>query len=192
MTFAQLIGDAIGRLNRAGIAYMVTGSVASSYYGEPRATRDLDIVIDPDATSLDLLVDGLLADGFYVDRATAHDALSGRTQFNAIGPDAFKIDFVIRKTRPFSHTEFERRRPAVLLGTHAFVPSGEDLILAKLEWAAASGSERQLRDVAGILAVSGNEIDHAYVRTWVSVLRVERIWDDVVSQSADIRPEAGR
>jgi hypothetical protein len=183
VTFASLIEDTIGRLNKAGIAYMVTGSVASSYYGEPRATRDLDIVIDPEATSLDMLVDGLIADGFYVDRHTVREALTDRTQFNAIGPEAFKIDFVIRKTRPFSLAEFERRRPADLLGTPGFVPSVEDLIVAKLEWAAASGSERQLRDVAGILAVSGNEVDHVYLGKWIKSLRLEPTWNEVSDES---------
>ena len=120
---------------------MVTGSIASSYYGEPRATRDLDIVIDPDVDSLDVLVDGLAADGFYVDRDAAHDALDHRAQFNAIGPDALKVDFMIRKRRPFSVEEFERRQPADLLGTAGFVASAEDLIVAKLEWAAESESD---------------------------------------------------
>ena len=182
MTFADLIEDAIGRLNRAGIAYMVTGSVASSYYGEPRATRDLDIVIDPDARSLDVLVSGLLADGFYVDRDAAHDALDHRAQFNAIGADALKIDFMIRKKRPFSVQEFERRQAADLLGTAGFVPSVEDLIVAKLEWAAGSGSEVQLRDVAGVLAVSGDEIDHAHLGKWIKALNLERMWHEVAGQ----------
>ena len=182
MTFSRLLEYAIGLLERAGIAYMVTGSVASSYYGEPRATRDLDIVIDPDGDSLDTLVDRLLADGFYVDRDAAHDALERRALFNAIGADAFKIDFMIRKNRPFSVEEFERRRPADLLGTAGFVPSVEDLIVAKLEWASAGGSELQLRDVAGVLAVSGDEIDHTYLVRWIKALDLERLWDEVARQ----------
>jgi hypothetical protein len=177
VTFASLIEAVIGRLNSAGIGYMVTGSIASSYYGEPRATRDLDIVIDPDVDSLDVLVDGLAADGFYVDRDAAHDALDRRAQFNAIGPDALKVDFMIRKRRPFSVEEFERRQPADLLGTAGFVASAEDLIVAKLEWAAESESDVQLRDVAGILAVSGDAIDVVYLRKWIKALQLEAIWD---------------
>ncbi len=182
MTFARLVEYAIGLLEGAGIGYMVTGSVASSYYGEPRATRDLDIVIDPDVDSLDALVDRLLADGFYVDRDAAHDALERRTLFNAIGADAFKIDFMIRKNRPFSVKEFERRQAADLLGTAGFVPSVEDLIVAKLEWASAGGSELQLRDVAGVLAVSGDEIDRAYLEAWIRTLDLERLWHEVAGR----------
>jgi len=187
MSFPRLIEDAIARLDRAGIAYMVTGSIASSYYGEPRATRGLDIVIDPDADSLDLLVNELLADGFYVDGDVARDAFDRQGQFNAIGRDALKIDFIIRRNRPFSVEEFERRRAADLLGTAAFVPSVEDLIVAKLEWAATGESERQLRDVAGILAVAGDDLDRAYLAKWIVALELERTWQQVVGQGHDAR-----
>ena len=182
MTFASLIEESIGYLNRAGITYMVTGSVASSYYGEPRATRDLDIVIDPDARSLSVLVDGLLADGYYVDRQSAQEALDHRTQFNAIRPDALKVDFMIRRNRPFSIQEFDRRRVADLLGTAGVVVSIEDLIVAKLEWASQGESELQVRDVAGILAVSGDEIDRFYLAKWIKALNLQGIWNRVTDR----------
>ena len=67
MTFADLIRTVLAHLETAAIPYMVTGSVASSYYGEPRATRDLDVVIEPDQRSLEDLLDRLTDDGFYVD-----------------------------------------------------------------------------------------------------------------------------
>lgn len=181
MTFAALIADVIRRLEAAAIPYMITGSVASSYYGEPRATRDLDVVIAPDASSLEDLVAGLTADGYYVDRDAARDAFRGRSQFNAIGSDALKVDFIIRKDRPFSVREFERRRPVYLLGNQSFVASVEDLIVAKLEWAATGPSELQLRDVAGILAISGDEIDRNYVSAWISALRLEDVWSKVAT-----------
>src|SRR4051812_8004843 len=106
---------------------MVTGSLASSYHGEPRATRDVDIVIDRNRTTVDGLVDDLLAAGFSVDRDAALDALSSRSQFNAIGRDASKVDFIIRRERPFSIEELDRRVRAELLGTSAFVATAEDV-----------------------------------------------------------------
>ena len=82
---------------------MVTGSLASSYHGEPRATLDLDVVIDPTAAALERLVDGLEAAGYYVDRDAASHALRARGQFNAIGTrNASKVDFIFRRDRPFS------------------------------------------------------------------------------------------
>jgi hypothetical protein len=178
VTFGELLATVIGLLDRAGIPYMVTGSLASSYHGEPRATRDVDIVIDPDADRLAQLVTMLEAAGLYVDRDTALGSLVSRTQFNAIGPDASKVDFIIRRDRPFSIEEFARRQPADLLGTAGFVTTAEDLVIAKLEWSAASGSDRQVRDVAGILAVT-QTLDAPYIERWAAVLGLSEAWRKV-------------
>ena len=182
MTFGELLASIFERLERAGIPYMVTGSLASSYHGEPRATRDVDIVIDPEPEALAALVDDLQAAAFYVDRDVALDALAHRSQFNAIGPDASKVDFIIRRDRPFSREEFSRRQPAVLLGTPGYLTTAEDLVLAKLEWAAASGSDRQLSDVAGILAIAG-PLDGAYIERWAVVLGVADTWHRLRDES---------
>jgi hypothetical protein len=176
VTLGTAVADAIRHLDRAGVLYMVTGSLASSYYGEPRATRDVDIVVDPDLNGLARLVDALQEDGYYVDRGVAFEALRGRTQFNAIGPEAMKVDLIVRKDRAFSIEEFGRRRPADLLGVPAFIPTLEDIVIAKLEWAAAAESERQLRDVTSMLAVSGGEIDEEYVVRWVETLGLHDLW----------------
>jgi hypothetical protein len=184
VTFTDLLALVIGRLEQAGVPYMVTGSLASSYHGEPRATLDVDIVIDPSRAALARLVRELGASGFYVDEEAARSALAQRSQFNAIGPDAAKIDFVIRKKRPFSVEEFSRRQPADLLGTPGFVTTAEDLVLAKLEWAAATDSERQRRDVVGIvLAAEG--LDVAYVERWAVALGVLDAWHAVLDEARD-------
>jgi hypothetical protein len=176
VTFAELVAAALTHLERAGIPYMVTGSIASTYHGEARATRDLDIVIDPSPAALDRLVADLVAAGFYVDGEAARSALQARTQFNAIGPDASKIDFIVRRNRPFSIEEFGRRRPADLLGTPGYIATVEDMVVAKLEWAVATDSERQLRDVAGMLAVGGDDVDRDYIIRWVEALGLREVW----------------
>ncbi len=112
MTFGELLALVVERLDRAGIPFMVTGSLASSYHGEPRSTRDVDIVIDPEPASRDQFVEDLVSAGFYVDRETAREALANRSQFDAIGPAAAKVDFIIRRERPFSLEEFGRRQHA--------------------------------------------------------------------------------
>jgi hypothetical protein len=184
VTFAELFADVSARLDRAGIPYMVTGSLASSYHGEPRATRDLDIVIDPTPTTLTRLVEGLLASSFYVDADAARGALADRTQFNAIGPDATKLDFIIRKDRPFSVEEFARRQAADLLGTPGFIATAEDLVIAKLEWAAASDSDRQRRDVMGIVTAT-DDLDEAYIERWASALGLLDAWRAIRREAAD-------
>jgi hypothetical protein len=156
---------------------MVTGSVASSYHGEPRATRDLDVVIDPAPDALDRLVAGLAADGWYIDADVARRALTERTQFNAIDvATGWKVDFLVRKDRPFSVEEFGRRLRAQLLGAHAWIASPEDTIVAKLEWAATGGSDRQLADVAAMVDIGGDSLDRAYIERWVAELGVLPFW----------------
>ena len=179
MTFEQLVADVVARLVAAGIPHMLTGSIASSWYGEPRATQDLDVVIDPTPPALEQLVEGLQADDWYVDRDVARAALSDRTQFNAIGPDAFKVDLIVRRDRPFSTAEFDRRQPAEMLGTKTFLPTVEDMVIAKLEWAQATDSDRQLRDVRGMLAVAGSDLDLTYVDGWVQRLGLGSSWERV-------------
>jgi hypothetical protein len=176
MNLAELLANTIEQLDGAGVPFMVTGSIASSYHGEPRATRDLDVIIDPKAATLQRLVAGLQQAGFYVDGDAARVALMARSQFNAIGPEASKVDLIIRKDRPFSREEFRRRRPADLLGTQGFIVSVEDLVVAKVEWAAATDSERQLRDVRAMLAVNGDHVDRGYVERWITALGLRTTW----------------
>jgi len=188
VTFANLLATTIHLLDAARVPFMITGSIASSFHGEPRATRDLDVVIDLTHAELDALIRGLQAGGFYVDRDAAEEALRARTQFNAIGPDAMKVDFIVRKDRPFSSEEFARRQQVSLLGTPAFMATQEDLILAKLEWAAATDSERQLRDVAGMLEIAGDTLDRAYLGHWLTELGLTRVWERIASVGDLSRP----
>jgi hypothetical protein len=180
VTLAELLAEMGGRLAQAGILYMVTGSIASSFHGEPRATRDIDIVADPTPEALDKFVFALPSDAFYVDLDAARAALGERSQFNVIETGSgWKVDLIIRKDRPFSVEEFARRQPAELLGLSTFVASAEDVIIAKLEWAQAGESERQLRDVAAILAVSGAGLDYPYIERWVDALKLGDMWSQV-------------
>ena len=177
MNLAALLAGTIAQLERAGVPYMITGSVASSYHGEPRATRDLDVVIDPGPGGIDRLVGELEAAGLYVDVEAALGALDNRSQFNAIdATTGWKVDFLLRKDRPFSREEFGRRTRANLLGTPAWIASPEDTIIAKLEWAGPSGSDRQLRDVAAMLDIGGQSVDLVYIDRWVAGLGLHRAW----------------
>ncbi len=161
-----------------GIPYMLTGSVATSYHGRPRATHAADVVIDPTLRQLDLLVRDLDAAGFYVDADGAREALRQRRQFNAIDTQyACKIDLIIRKDRPFSREEFGRRQQVDLAFDHPVaMVTPEDAILSKLEWAIKSGdSERQLRDAAGVLEINP-ALDREYIERWASQLGVADLW----------------
>ena len=179
-TEANALAHVIRLLAELDIPYMVTGSLASSVHGRPRTTHDADIVIDPPPDALERLVTDLMDAGFYVNAGVAREALRTRRQFNVIGAETgFKVDLILRKERPFSHEEFRRRRPARLAGESISVATPEDTILSKLEWAKKGGSERQLEDVAGVLAVQGAALDRGYIDRWAAVLGVVDEWHRV-------------
>jgi hypothetical protein len=177
-----LLHRVVHLLDAAGVPFMIAGSFASAAHGLPRTTQDLDVVIDPpNPEALDSLVHSMSPDDYYVDADAARDALRRRSMFNVVDQaSGWKVDFIIRKNRAFSRDEFARRMQLSLLGVAVFVASPEDTIVAKLEWSKQSGgSERQRRDIAGILATVGDQLDRAYVERWVSELDVTEEWLEV-------------
>jgi len=105
-----LLRTIVGILDTIGVPHMVVGSFASSVHGEPRTTRDLDLVIDPTREQLDQLLAALDPDQYYVDADVARDALRRRSMFNVIEIEsAWKLDLVILKARAFSIEELGRR-----------------------------------------------------------------------------------
>lgn len=162
-------------LDEAGIPYMVAGSVGSSFHGHPRATQDADVVIDPTAEQLQSLI-ALLEQGYYVSREAAIEALHRRTMFNIIDLEGgWKADLIIRKDRPFSRQEFERRRQIDAMGQMLWVVSPEDIILSKLEWMKGRESDVQYSDALGVAVTQWDSLDVEYLRKWAGQLGVENM-----------------
>ena len=169
----------IEALEDSGVPHMLTGSLASAYYATPRATQDVDLVIDTDSVGLDRVVGRLADAGYYVDQGAAQQALESHGQFIAIDPvGGWKVDLIIKKDRLFSRTEFDRRAPASLLGVEVSLASLEDVLLAKLEWGQLGDSELQRRDVTQLLERAGDRLDLAYVERWVRDLGLSDEWKD--------------
>jgi len=176
----------VGILEEAGVPYMLTGSLAAAYYATPRATQDIDVVIDPREADLRRIIDEFSAAGYYVDRETALAALESRGQFNAIDPDSgWKVDLIVRKERPFSQVEFERRSTTSLLGVDVSLATPEDLLLAKLEWGKLADSALQRRDVLQLLERSLDRMDLEYVEHWVKELGLEAEWTRIQEQRSE-------
>jgi hypothetical protein len=187
VSVGDLLRRLVEKLDAAGVPHMVAGSFASTYHGVPRATQDIDVVIDPTPTSLDALLASLPEDEYYVDADAAHDALKRRSQFNLIDlASGWKVDLIVRKARAFSVEELRRRVPAELFGAHVFLATAEDSIIAKLEWAKLGDSERQLRDVAGILSVCASSLDRAYIERWVTQLDLADQWRQQIAASPSV------
>jgi len=164
-------------LERRGIAYMLVGSFAGTYFGLSRTTYDLDIVIEAAPDQLKGLIADLQADNYYAELDAALDALKHESLFNVIdNATGWKIDLIFRKSRSFDQEEFRRRVPARLFEIQLHVASAEDVIVSKLEWAKLGGSQRQVEDVAKVLGAQWNTLDQAYLSKWIKELQLEQQW----------------
>lgn len=176
-----MIGEFLRRVTTAldvsGVSYMLTGSLASSMYGIPRATNDVDLVIAPTGEQLRSAVQMFQRLGFTVAPDAAVEAWRNRTQFNVIDfARGLKADLIFRKDRDFSITEFDRRQTHEVEGVRLTLATPEDVILAKLEWAKIGESERQLIDAAGMIKMQRETLDVSYIEHWVELLRLEQQW----------------
>lgn len=159
-----------------GGRYFVGGSFASSVDGEPRATNDIDFVIDLPLGRIEALALAL-GDDFEVDREMLRDAILRGSRANAFYlPLVLKIDFFGHAHDPFDDAEFARRREVeVRPGVTLFIKSPEDTILRKLLWYREGGevSDRQWRDVLGVLSGQEGRLDLAYLKAWSERLKVD-------------------
>ncbi len=165
----DVIDDVSRRLEKLGVAYMVTGSMAMNCYAVPRMTRDIDIVLELGSEGIDALVTEF-SDGYYVDAGAVAEAVTHSSMFNMIHlAGSVKVDCIIRKPSEYRRIEFERRQAAEMGDVKTYIVSREDLILSKLAWARDSHSEMQLKDVANLML---DGYDRDYVDKWKDALKV--------------------
>jgi len=171
----EVLKDVCGRLDRAGISYMLTGSMAMNFYAQPRMTRDIDIVIEVGLSDAPVL-QALFEPDYYVAADSVLTAVQQPGMFNILHlASVVKVVFVVRKDESFRRQEFQRRRQLDLSGAAVWVVSKEDLILSKLLWARESASELQTRDVRNLLNTGP---DMTYVRDWAARLGLTALLDE--------------
>ena len=175
-------------LEQIGIAYAIGGSLASSLHGVMRSTLDVDIVADMRFEHIPPLV-AALAQEFYADNEMMREAIKRRSSFNLIHYEtAFKVDIFIRKLRPFEQMQLERRQLSVIANDperSVYVTSPEDTVLAKLEWYRLGGevSDRQWRDILGVLKTRAGELDLDYLHQWARELKVSDLLERVLQEA---------
>lgn len=174
--------EIVARLESQGIPYMLVGSMAALAYGRDRSTKDLDVVLEAGSSALRAFVRSLPEERFYASEDAAMEALRYESQFNVLDMvTGWKVDLIPRKRRAFSEAEFARRSRLDVMGVSTYVASVEDVIVAKLEWAKAGGSERQLEDVRELVRLERARLDRSYVEQWVQRLDLREMWDRAVS-----------
>ena len=186
MSQSDLLIEAVRALEEAGVGYLLSGSLASSLQGEPRATHDVDLVVEADPRMLDALARAFGADRYFFDDVAARDALEHQGMFNLIDTrSGDKVNFWMLTGRPFDRSRFSRRTVVELFGIEMTVSAPEDTILQKLSWAAkGDGSERQLRDALGVYEVQAGMLDEEYLDRWAAALDVTELLDEVRAAAA--------
>lgn len=183
---ALLVGRAI---EQVGGAYFVGGSLASSFHGEPRATNDIDMVVQISPGKINEFVSAL-GDDFEIDVDMLRDALVHRRSCNIFFlPSVTKIDLFAVGSTPFDEVEFSRRKAvrAREIDELLVLKTPEDTVLRKLLWYREGGevSEKQWRDLTQVLRISGDAMDFEYMTSWA-----ERL--GLITLFARARSETGR
>lgn len=183
----ELLAHACRHLGSLGLDYLVTGSVATTVYGEPRFTNDIDVAIDLPLERVDEFCAGFPESDFYLSKPAVVAAIRQQRQFNVLHPTSgLKIDFMILTDSPF---DLSRRQRARSLRVIAQVPtlfaSPEDVILKKLTFYQLGGSDKHLRDISGVLRLQGPALDRDYIQDWAAQLGVSHIWQLVLDRVAD-------
>lgn len=193
MQLTDLLRHTVNHLDHLGLDYLVTGSVATIAYGEPRFTNDIDIAIDLPIERVTAFCAGYANEEFYLSAEAISEAARTKRHFNVIHPGAgYKIDFILLTDSEFDRSRRARGRAVNALPerTVSFA-SPEDVILKKMVFFQEGGSEKHMRDIAGVLRLGKVAIDRSYIYDWAVRLGLTDLWE-VVQRRADEPPSTAR
>jgi hypothetical protein len=176
----ELLHRVVDTLERLAVPYLVTGSIATIFYGEPRFTNDIGVVAQLEPRHLPYLLAEFPAEEFFLSSESALRAIAQRRQFNVIHPGSgLQVDLIVPAMDAFDESRFSRgRRVHPAPDYAATFASPEDVIVKKLQYFAAGRSEKHLRDAAGVLKITP-ETDRAYIAAWAERLGVADVWQQV-------------
>jgi len=180
----ELLKKVVAVFEELHIPYLITGSMASFMYGEPRFTNDADLVADIKEENVRSLSRHFPSEEYYFDKAMVLGAIRHQNQFNIIHPaSGFKIDVVIKKASEFDNARFARiQRLSPEESWQANYASPEDVIIKKMEYYKMGESEKHLRDITGILKISGDTVNHTYIQQWAAKLGLTEIWEAILKR----------
>lgn len=184
MEQTDLLRYAVESLEQLNLRYAVVGSFASSVYGEPRFTQDIDIVFELPASQIARFCQHFPGPEFYLSEVAVREAVQRHTQFNVIHPSSGnKIDFILNRQDAWGRGQIARRQAVELFpDRRGFLASPEDVILGKMLYFREGGSEKHLRDITGILRIRGELVDRKYVVDFAHQLGLLEIWEAILKR----------
>jgi hypothetical protein len=166
VTADEAVVAVIDALERAGIPFMIVGSLASNFHGIPRSTRDADFVVELPAGSVERLRKALPS-ALALQLQGGFETVTGTTRYVIeMSRSPFVAELFLRSDDAHDRSRFERRQLVSLLGRRAHVATAEDMVVTKLRWAGAANRGKDRDDIRNILAVRGPDLDWDYIDGW--------------------------
>jgi len=188
MSQQDLLIRVVHILDEVGVDYMVTGSIASSLQGEPRATHDIDLVVAMTNDVVPRLIEAFHAPDYYLDPEAAKQAIETKGMFNLLAINTGdKVDFWMLTDDAFDRSRFARKRSEPVFGVRLQIPTPEDTILAKLLWSKnAGGSAKHIRDALRVYEINSPNIENEYIDRWATQLSVMDSWIELQSEAESL------
>jgi len=174
----ELLRFAVEALHHLGLRYLVTGSIATVLYGEPRFTNDIDVVVMLSGDRIEELCRSFPQPEFYINPESVRRAVERSGQFDIIHPTSgLRLDVMVPAETPFNRSRFGRARQITLMpDLEVSFAAPEDVIIKKMEYYREGGSDKHLRDITGILKVRAEDVDRNYIADWAERLGLGEIW----------------
>jgi hypothetical protein len=182
MEQSELLRKIAATFDALGARYVIVGSMASTAYGEPRLTNDIDVVVDLRPSHVNAFCEAFAAPDYYLSRPAVESAISKKFQFNILHPaSGMKVDCIIPSVGEHDRLQLGRGRAITRSdGNYTVVfASPEDVIIKKMEYYREGGSEKHLRDITGVLKMQGDKIDRPYILYWAQKLQLIPVWEKV-------------
>jgi len=175
----EMMLAAIDALERAGLSYMIVGSISSNVYAFPRSTNDADFVVQLVPGGLQRVLE-LLGPSFELEPQTQFEGITATIRYVIRTPEvAFRIDLFLLSDDPFDQERFARRRRMRVLGRETYAPTAEDVVIQKLRWSRQGRRSKDVDDVRNVLAVRRRELDWAYVEHWCDLHGTRALLDEI-------------
>lgn len=185
-----LVVHIIELLHELAIPYMVTGSLASNYFGITRSTKDADILIQTDSASISALA-RRVKHPLHLNPQMSFESITGTSRYVVENKEGeYVIELFLLSDDPHDQERFKRRRNIPMQNQSVWVASPEDVIVTKLRWSKLGKRTKDVDDVRNVIAVQAETLDWEYIHRWCGVHGTRELLDEIRSTVPRL-PKAG-